>query len=108
MRHSLTRLAFVMQLKTSYETEYHQRHQQLWGEMEQAIKAHGAHHYSIFLHPQTRQLFGYVEVESLARWQQLATTEICQRWWAFMAEIMEVNPDNSPHTIALNELFYLP
>ena len=30
-----------------------------------------------------------------------------QKWWDMMADIMEVNPDNSPVTVPLQEVFYL-
>jgi L-rhamnose mutarotase len=32
---------------------------------------------------------------------------ITQKWWDSMVDIMEVNPDNSPVTIPLEELFHL-
>jgi L-rhamnose mutarotase len=31
-----------------------------------------------------------------------------QKWWAFMGDIMESNADNSPVSIPLEEVFYLP
>jgi L-rhamnose mutarotase len=62
----------------------------------QVLKQHGAHNYSIFLNEETNQLFGYVEIESEERWAAIAKTEICQRWWAQMKDIMPSNDDNSP------------
>jgi L-rhamnose mutarotase len=38
--------------------------------------------------------------------QDLGETEIVKKWWNFMADIMEVNEDNSPVTIELEEVFY--
>ncbi|MDE6485267.1 MAG: L-rhamnose mutarotase, partial [Duncaniella sp.] len=29
------------------------------------------------------------------------------RWWDYMADIMEVNPDNSPVTHPIREVFHL-
>ena len=34
-------------------------------------------------------------------------TEICKKWWKYMADIMETNSDNSPVTIELKEMFHL-
>ena len=65
-------------------------------ELEAVLKAHGAHNYSIFLHPETRQLFAYVEIEDEARWNAIARTEVCQRWWKHMGDVMPSNPDHSP------------
>ena len=45
-------------------------------ELEDTLKSHGAHNYSIFLLPDTRQLFAYVEIESEARWAAIASTEV--------------------------------
>ncbi|MGF1735917.1 L-rhamnose mutarotase [Photobacterium satsumensis] len=101
------RLASVMQLKQGQELEYKRRHDALWPELEAKLKEHGVHHYSIFLHPETLQLFAYVEVEDEQRWAAIADTDECQRWWQYMADIMEVNPDMSPTNSALNAVFYL-
>jgi len=30
-----------------------------------------------------------------------------QRWWAYMADIMETHPDHSPISTPLKEMFYL-
>jgi L-rhamnose mutarotase len=31
-----------------------------------------------------------------------------QRWWKYMGDIMESNPDSSPVQTPLKEVFYLP
>lgn len=37
----------------------------------------------------------------------MGVNPVVARWWAFMKDIMETNPDNSPVTIPLEEVFYL-
>jgi L-rhamnose mutarotase len=37
----------------------------------------------------------------------LGKTEIVQKWWAFMADIMKTNPDNSPVSNEMEEVFYM-
>ncbi|MDK6766941.1 L-rhamnose mutarotase, partial [Klebsiella aerogenes] len=69
--------------------------------------AHGAHHYAIYLDKQRHLLFATVEIESEARWNAVAETEVCQRWWRYMREVMPTNPDNSPLSAELSEVFYL-
>lgn len=103
----MIRKAFVMSVHAGREEEYARRHSPIWPELEEVLKSHGAHNYSIFLHPETRQLFGYVEIEDEARWQAIAQTSICQKWWARMAELMPSNPDHSPVARELNEVFHL-
>lgn len=104
----MIRKAFLMSVRRGQEAEYRRRHDEIWPELAATLKAHGAHHYSIFLHPQTNQLFAYVEIESEARWNAVADTAICKEWWAYMQEIMPSHPDNSPVSEALTEVFYLP
>ena len=62
---------------------------------------------SIFLDAETRQLFGYVEIEDEARWAAIAQTPECRKWWAHMRDIMPSNPDNSPVSAPLTEVFHL-
>lgn len=103
----MLRKAFVMSVNPGQEAEYARRHQPIWDELAVVLKAHGAHNYSIFLHPETRQLFAYVEVEDEARWNAIAQTEVCQRWWRHMGDVMPSNPDHSPVAAGLKEVFHL-
>ncbi|NJM38006.1 MAG: L-rhamnose mutarotase [Akkermansiaceae bacterium] len=103
----MIRKAFVMSILPGQEAEYARRHQPIWPELESVLIGHGVSNYSIFLHPETLQLFAYAEVEDEARWEAIARTEICQRWWSHMKEIMPSNPDNSPVALPLREVFHL-
>jgi L-rhamnose mutarotase len=103
----MIRKAFVMMVHPDRHAEYETRHNPVWQEMQDTLKAHGAHNYSIFLDAKTNQLFAYVEVESEARWDAIAQTAICRKWWASMREIMPSNPDNSPESRELREVFHL-
>ena len=103
----MIRRAFVMSVNAGAEAEYERRHRPIWPELEQTLLAHGVQNYSIFLHPETRQLFAYVEFVSEAQWQAIANTEVCQRWWAHMRDLMRTNPDHSPASLELREVFHL-
>ena len=103
----MIRKAFVMSVNAGQEKEYQHRHTPVWPEMEQTLKSHGVHNYSIFLHKETRQLFAYVEIESEERWNAIAQTPVCRKWWAHMKDIMPSNPDNSPKSVELKEVFHL-
>ncbi|NLL82652.1 MAG: L-rhamnose mutarotase [Lentisphaerae bacterium] len=104
----MIRKAFVMSVYPDKHDEYERRHNPIWPDLEAELKSHGAHNYSIFLHRETSQLFAYVEIEDQARWDAVAQTDACQRWWASMAPLMPSNPDNSPISIELKPLFHLP
>ncbi len=103
----MIRKAFVMSVNPGCEAEYERRHRPIWPELEAVLKQHGVHNYSIFLHPQTRQLFGYVEIEDEKRWAAIAQTPECRKWWAYMKDIMPSNPDNSPVAVELKEVFHI-
>ena len=103
----MLRKAFVMSVNEGQETEYIRRHNPIWPDLEAVLKDHGVHNYSIFLHRPTRQLFAYVEIENVARWEAIAETLMCQKWWKFMCNIMPSHPDNSPITSTLHEVFHL-
>jgi L-rhamnose mutarotase len=103
----MIRKAFVMSVHPEKEREYEYRHSPIWPELEAILKKHGAHNYSIFLNPETRQLFAYVEIENEARWQAIAQTPECQKWWQYMSDVMPSNPDSSPLATDLREVFHL-
>lgn len=103
----MIRKAFVMQVNPEAHEEYERRHNPIWPELEEALKAGGAHHYAIFLDKKRNLLFATVEIESEARWNAVASTEVCQRWWKHMRDVMPTNPDNSPVSAELKEVFYL-
>ena len=103
----MQRLAFKMKLKPGCEAEYKKRHEEIWPELIQLLKKAGISDYSIFLDEETSTLFA-LQKQSGQSSQDLGSTKIVQKWWAYMADIMETNPDNSPVSIPLKEVFYLP
>jgi L-rhamnose mutarotase len=103
----MIRKGFIMFVDPGREAEYERRHRPIWKELEEVLKAHGVHSYSIFLDAATRQLFAYVEIEDEQRWAAIAATDVCKRWWAYMKEIMPANPDNSPQSRELREVFHM-
>ena len=98
---------FKMKLFPGMEQEYERRHNLLWDEMKDMIHEYGGSNYTIFLDKETDVLFGYLEVEDEERWDQSADTQICRKWWDYMADIMETNEDNSPVCVDLAPVFHL-
>ena len=98
---------FKMKLFPGQEEEYEKRHNLLWPEMKEMIHEYGGKNYTIFLDKETLILFGYIEIESEEKWSKSADTEICRKWWDYMADIMETNPDNSPVSVDLKNVFHL-
>lgn len=103
----MIRKSFKMKLYPGMAAEYEKRHNELWDEMRDIIHEHGGSNYSIFLDEETNILYGYIELQDEALWAKSADTEICRRWWHFMADIMETNPDESPVSTDLKPVFHL-
>ena len=103
----MQRLAFKMKLKAGQKEAYIKRHNEIWPALKQLLKEAGISEYSIFLDVETNTLFAFQKVSSDSGSQDLGEAEIVKKWWDFMADIMEVNSDNSPISIPLEEVFYL-
>lgn len=104
----MERVAFKMQLNKGCEEEYKKRHDELWPELQELLKATGIQDYSIFLDETTNSLFGVLKVENAEILKTLPAHPVMQKWWAYMKDIMDSNSDNSPVSIPLEEVFYLP
>lgn len=103
----MKRASFKMYLKSGCKEEYKRRHDAIWPELKKHLKDGGICDYSIFLDEETNSLFAVQKVVGDSGSQDMGTIEIVQKWWDYMADIMEVNPDNSPVSIPLEELFYM-
>lgn len=104
----MQRVAFKMKLFPGKEAEYKKRHDEIWPELSVLLKEQGISDYSIFLDEETNALFGVLNVPDAKNLDSLPGQEVMQRWWKYMADIMESNEDNSPVSIPLKEVFYLP
>lgn len=102
------RIAFKMQLYKGFEEEYKKRHATLWPDLQDLLIKTGVSEYSIYLDETTNSLFGVLKAEEPQSLDDLPNHEVMQRWWKYMSDIMETNPDNSPVSIPLTEVFYLP
>jgi len=96
-----------MSVNRGAEAEYARRHQPIWPELERVLIAHGVETYSIFFDPATNDLFAYAEIENEERWNAIAATEVCRRWWKAMSPLMPSNADDSPISRELSEVFHI-
>jgi L-rhamnose mutarotase len=105
----MVRKAFVIQAKPGMAVEYERRHNPIWPELKEALKAYGVSNYSIFLREDTGELFGYLEVEDEARFQRIGESDVCCRWWRYMTEVLISESPDSPKAREemLREVFHL-
>ena len=104
----MQRIAFKMKLFKGYEEEYKKRHDEIWSDLKELLKESGICEYSIFLDKQSNDLFAYLTVKDRKKLDELPGEPVMKKWWSYMKDIMETNGDNSPVTIPLHEVFYLP
>ena len=103
----MKRFAFKMFLKPGCEAEYEKRHAAIWPELVQMIKDQGVGNYSIYWDKDTNILFACQKVRGEGGSQDMGDNPIVQKWWDYMADIMEVNEDNSPVSSPLPEVFHI-
>ncbi len=96
-----------MKLFPGKEAEYQKRHDEIWPELTALLKDSGISEYSIFLDTETLSLFGVLNIEDATKSAELPSYPVMQKWWAYMGDIMESNPDNSPVSVSLKEVFYM-
>lgn len=103
----MIRNAFKMQLKPGFEAEYQRRHDAVWPEVQAELKKAGVSDYSIYLDPETLTLYAFQKLTDNNTSDLLPQTAAVQKWWAYMKDIMDSNPDNSPVSAPLKEVFHM-
>jgi L-rhamnose mutarotase len=103
----MEKVAFVMTLIPGNEAEYEKRHDEIWPELVTALKNAGVSDYSIFLEKESSKLFAVLKRTTDHKMEQLPLEPIVKKWWSFMADIMETNPDNSPVVNPIDKVFHL-
>ena len=96
-----------MSVHPGRQDEYVRRHQPIWQELEDTLRAHGVRSYSIFLDSDTNDLFAYVEFDNQEHWDAVASTDVCRRWWRHMRDLMPTEADGSPIIRTLREVFHI-
>ncbi|RCH53873.1 L-rhamnose mutarotase [Mucilaginibacter hurinus] len=103
----MERIAFKMKLHEGCAAEYKKRHDEIWPELPRFIKDAGVHDYSIFLDEDTNTLIGVLKADNPALIAEFGKSDLMQRWWRYMSDIMASNPDGSTVVMPLKEVFYL-
>lgn len=103
----MKRAAFKMKLKKGFEKEYKKRHDEIWPDLVRELEEAGVSDYSIYLDEETLTLFAFQKLKDHNTAEKLPETDIVKKWWAYMADIMDTNPDNSPVSTNLKEVFHM-
>ena len=102
----MTRYCFQLQVRPERIAEYVERHQTVWPEMQDALRATGWRNYSLFLRPDGL-LIGYVEADDLAASQAaMEALDVNTRWQAEMAPFFAGTTPTEGFPL-LTEVFHL-
>ncbi|MGE4488138.1 MAG: L-rhamnose mutarotase [Kiritimatiellales bacterium] len=103
----MIRNAFTMKLKPGCAEEYKKRHDEIWPELAKAHTDAGIFDYTIFFDEATLTLFAFQKLSDDNTVDHMKNLAIVQKWWDFMADLMEVHPDNMPVFKPLREVFHM-
>ncbi|MGD8777384.1 MAG: L-rhamnose mutarotase [Ignavibacteria bacterium] len=103
----MQKFAFKMKLNPGCKEEYTKRHNAIWPELKELLSKAGVRDYTIFLDEETNTLYAVQYQDGDSSSQDLGDKPIVQRWWKYMADVMETNPDNSPISIPLEKVFHM-
>lgn len=103
----MEKYAFKMQLKPGCKAEYKKRHDDIWPALSALLAEAGVTDYSIHLDEETLALFAVLWRKDNHTMDNLPSHPLMQKWWAYMADLMETNEDNSPVAIPLINVFHI-
>ena len=103
----MDRSSFTMKLKKGFEAEYKFRHDNIWPELLDLLTGDGITEYYIFLDEKTGILFAFMKRETSNAKLLIKEHPVMKKWWNYMKDIMDTNPDGSPMTTGLTEVFAL-
>ncbi|EKM98556.1 MULTISPECIES: L-rhamnose mutarotase [unclassified Acidocella] len=101
-------VAWRMRLTPGQAAEYRRRHDEIWPELLTLLREAGISDYSIFLDPESNALFAVLRRRAEHAMDALPAQAVMQRWWAYMADIMQTGPDNAPLAVPLALMFHMP
>ena len=99
----MVRRAFLMRLKPGALAEYKRRHDEIWPELVEEIKASGIKEFSIF--EDDPVLFLYSEIESEDAWDKLWSSDIHHRWAEWFRELMSIREDGIVDSKIVSEVY---
>jgi L-rhamnose mutarotase len=106
----MQRVGFLLKVKPELVAEYRRHHEQVWPDMQEALRRTGWHNYSLFMRPDGL-LFGYFEAQEsfAASLDGMSREEVNERWQSFMAPYFEgvAGAHADQMMVELEEVFHL-
>jgi len=102
------RFVFRMRLNPGQAEEYQRRHDAIWPELSALLRGAGVSDYTIHFDAETDLLIGVLIRAEGHGMDALPDHPVMQRWWSYMADLMETGADNAPVAVPLPRVFHMP
>jgi L-rhamnose mutarotase len=86
---------------------YRKRHDEIWPELEAALRAAGVLEYRIFNEPGSNDLFAVMRRKKAHGLEALAASALMHRWWDMMADVTVTGPDGVPIQRELQQAYVM-
>jgi len=103
----MEQIGFRMQLNAGQALEYQRRHDEIWPELVDLLKNAGVSDYSIFLHEPTNSLFAVLRRTPEHTMDNLPLEPVMQKWWVYMADIMQSDENSEPVVESMERVFHM-
>jgi L-rhamnose mutarotase len=98
-------IAFRMTLVNGQIELYRKRHDEIWPELEAALRAAGVVEYRIFNQQGSDDLFAVMRRKKAHSLNALATSSLMRRWWEMMADVTVTGSDGVPIQAELAQVY---
>ena len=89
-------IAFRLTLVAGQLEAYRKRHDEIWPELEDALRAAGIVEYRIFNRPGDTALFAVMRRKKNHGLDALVASPVMRRWWNMMQDVTVTGPDGVP------------
>lgn len=100
-------IAFRLTLVPGQIAAYRKRHDEIWPELEEALRAAGIIEYRIFNQPGDTALFAVMRRKKNHDLDALAESAVMRRWWDMMRDVTVTGPDGVPVQQALETVYVM-
>ena len=103
----MERICFRFEIYPGQEAEYKRRHDEIWPELVEAIKASGFSNYSIFR--RGLEIVAYVECEPdvATAFAKLSAYEANERWSEWFQDVIVALTDENGNLFTIDEVWHL-
>lgn len=100
-------VAFRLTLVEGQIAAYRKRHDEIWPELEEALRAAGVIEYRIFNQPGDTALFAVMRRKKKHGLDALAASDVMRRWWEMMKDVTVTGLDGVPVLHPLDAVYVM-